>query len=579
MAIVPVAAVAASSTDGLTATATANTSTANLLVVKICWLGGGKSVIPVDTKSNSWTARTKVDEGGGFTFQYFDCFSPTVGTGHGVTATNVTDGAQTFPEIEVLAFSGAAASPFSSDDGGGSVAGATSIQPPAITPPSNGCLVISMLGNTSGSAATIDSGFTATSVAYSPGEAVAGGSATLVQTTAAAANPTWSWPESVNAAAINAVYLPAAGPTAGTLSTGSVTSTTAAASIATNTGGTSPYSNQLQTSPHGAGSWTNNGSPVAGATASLTATGLTASTQYDLRVVVTDSASGTSTSNTVTQTTSASGPTTTWQTSVFGFAPGLVGGTTSGFGYKVGLDGGSFGSLITSGIIEDSPGSYSARPAVAASSMPRFRWFDGSGLDSTDYSPLALPGTVSFPSTLPAGSINRAAFAADMIKDGTMRASSSGGVVHFDAADRIANGATGTVTTNQYIRVVAGTGLGGPLIPIATVSGSTGTRDGTLMPGAADPGLDASTDYVWSDTPTVSVSLPPAAKVVSGSGTTLVVTGYPAGKNWDLQRVYHVPSGESRMVASHSYSSPNYTLTLVGSFSFVTAGDAVCLLS
>ncbi len=91
----------------------------------------------------------------------------------------------------------------------------------------------------------------------------------------------------------------------GTLATGTAGTTTLSASIATNTGGTSPYSNQLQTSPTGANTWTNNGSPVAGATATLTATGLSSGTAYDLRVVVTDSAGtpNTGTSNVVTMTT------------------------------------------------------------------------------------------------------------------------------------------------------------------------------------------------------------------------------------------------------------------------------------
>lgn len=89
----------------------------------------------------------------------------------------------------------------------------------------------------------------------------------------------------------------------GTLTAVSTTSTTATCSIAGTSGGVSPYSNQLQTSPHGANTWTNNGSAVAGPSATLTATGLTASTAYDLRVMSHDSGISTVTSNTVTETT------------------------------------------------------------------------------------------------------------------------------------------------------------------------------------------------------------------------------------------------------------------------------------
>lgn len=97
---------------------------------------------------------------------------------------------------------------------------------------------------------------------------------------------------------------------AGTLSVSSHTATSVTLAIATNTGGTVPYSNQLQVAPDvsgSPGSYSNTGSPVAGATASLPATGLSASTTYWFRVVVTDSAGSpaTSTSNAVSQTTDA----------------------------------------------------------------------------------------------------------------------------------------------------------------------------------------------------------------------------------------------------------------------------------
>ncbi len=96
---------------------------------------------------------------------------------------------------------------------------------------------------------------------------------------------------------------------AGTLSVTGHTPSSVSLSLATNTGGTAPYSSQLQRAPDVAGSpgsFSNDGSPVAGATPTFTSSGLTANTKYWFQVVVTDSAGspGTATSNQVSQTTS-----------------------------------------------------------------------------------------------------------------------------------------------------------------------------------------------------------------------------------------------------------------------------------
>jgi hypothetical protein len=95
---------------------------------------------------------------------------------------------------------------------------------------------------------------------------------------------------------------------AGILSASSHDDASATLSLATNSGGTSPYSSQLQVAPDvsgSPGSWSNTGSPVGGATPTLTATGLTASTTYWFRAVVTDNASATANSNSVSVTTDA----------------------------------------------------------------------------------------------------------------------------------------------------------------------------------------------------------------------------------------------------------------------------------
>ena len=60
-----------------------------------------------------------------------------------------------------------------------------------------------------------------------------------------------------------------------------------------------------------------------------------------------------------------------------------------------------------------------------------------------------------------------------------------------------------TLTVNQYLIAVGGTGLGGPMVPIAMITGPSGARDGTVIPGTPPPGFDTTTQYLWSGIPWV----------------------------------------------------------------------------
>jgi hypothetical protein len=263
-----------------------------------------------------------------------------------------------------------------------------------------------------------------------------------------------------------------------------------------------------------------------------------------------------------------------WRTTIAGLAPGLVGGTTAGFGYKVSVNLGAYGSLVTSGIVERSPGTYGAQFVVDPTLIPDVRWFDGSGGDFTDGRPVAVPAA-AFPVQSPPNWLNRAAFADDTKFDGAMRAASGPATLHLDPADVDADArASGIV--NEYLYIGAGAGRG-QSIPVASIADGSGGKDAAIQPGYTllTP-LDTTSKYSWTGTPVLSL---PMMTVVSGSGSSLVVTGYPAGKVWDGQHLCHVASGEIKAIASHTYSSPNYTLAIVGAFSSVAAGDAVCLLS
>jgi len=103
-------------------------------------------------------------------------------------------GANTFGGLQVQAWSGSAASPFDQESGTTS-GGVSTLQPGSLTPSEDNCLVITGMAheaNTSG-ATSINGGFTISDgTGYQGGVHEGGSMAYLVQTSAAAANPTWN---------------------------------------------------------------------------------------------------------------------------------------------------------------------------------------------------------------------------------------------------------------------------------------------------------------------------------------------------------------------------------------------------
>jgi len=126
-----------------------------------------------------------------------------VGTGHSVTVNGSS------ASIHMMAWAGATASPL--DQTSGAFAAGTSSQPGSVTPTQAHELLVSCLtnaGDTSNSSRSINGGFTISGqvgdnpAAYS--NSVAG--AYLLQTTATAANPTWSFPQYNAANAVIATF-------------------------------------------------------------------------------------------------------------------------------------------------------------------------------------------------------------------------------------------------------------------------------------------------------------------------------------------------------------------------------------
>lgn len=167
-------------------TAGINTSGADLIVLVVTTYDGDGPT-PTDSNGNTWTALTLRGNANDAQCQIWYSYSPSVGSGHTFSVSTSTD----FPSIGVLAFSGAAASPF--DQQNGARSGAGTVQPGSVTPSEDNEVIVTGYGGYSQAISSINSGFTlANSHTFSSGQRLTTGTAYLIQTTAAAVNPTWT---------------------------------------------------------------------------------------------------------------------------------------------------------------------------------------------------------------------------------------------------------------------------------------------------------------------------------------------------------------------------------------------------
>lgn len=202
MAFAIIANDAAGGTANTVTSASLDTTGANLLVIVAIWYAPAGVITVSDSKSNTWTPRTEYTSGGSNArVQIYYNVAGTVGTGHTFTVA----GTSKFPSIWVLAASGSHGTPYASENGA-NTSSATSLQPGSVTPPEDGCLVVTGLDCYTGTSANIGSGYTAMVEDYLASNHLGGGGAYLIQGTAAAINPTWSWTTTGEAVACQAVF-------------------------------------------------------------------------------------------------------------------------------------------------------------------------------------------------------------------------------------------------------------------------------------------------------------------------------------------------------------------------------------
>lgn len=202
MSIALVANTSGSGLNGFT-TGAIDTTGATLLV-RCAAYDGPATVTASDSKSNTWTGLTVRTSGGGafHKLRIWYVANPTVGTGHTFTF----GGTSSAMAGCVSAWSGAkVTSPFDQQNGAG--VSSTSAAPGSITPSEDNELIIAGCSFEGSRTLSIDGGFTITNqVNFSGGSNYGVGMAYLIQTSLAAANPSWSWSGSADAAAAIASF-------------------------------------------------------------------------------------------------------------------------------------------------------------------------------------------------------------------------------------------------------------------------------------------------------------------------------------------------------------------------------------
>lgn len=204
-----VASVQAVSSGGVNVTSSAiNTTGSSGLVVVVSDFQAALPSAISDSKSNAWT-RIDLSNSDGPRINLFYCTVPcSVGTGH---TFSTTTGTTAFPVLIAYAFSGTNTTTFFDSVSNTAITGAaaTSLQAGSATCSQNNCLYVAGLSTfiTATTPVTINQSFvTPIGTPGAGGQNLGGFASYLVQGTAAALNPTWSWTNSDEAAVVIAAF-------------------------------------------------------------------------------------------------------------------------------------------------------------------------------------------------------------------------------------------------------------------------------------------------------------------------------------------------------------------------------------
>lgn len=164
--------------------------------------------VPTDSEGNTWNALTAYDATATSDIQIYWA-TP----GAKVSATHTFSGVTSFGYLAVYAFSGVAQSSVFDVEAGGNFTSGTSAQPGSVTPDTNGSLLVAGFSQDGAvTSVSVNSGFTKREdVPFTGGSNYGHTSATLIQASAAAINPTFSWTSNTAGNIAIAVFRPAVG--------------------------------------------------------------------------------------------------------------------------------------------------------------------------------------------------------------------------------------------------------------------------------------------------------------------------------------------------------------------------------
>ena len=200
MAITFVAGVASATNTSGTTTSGIDTTGANFLLVAAPHFNEPSIT---DSKGNTWS-RLNVT-GTDPKLAFWIAVNATVGASHTATANAVN----CFSPVVFLAYSVVNTTSPTDQQNGGTATSSTTVTPGSITPSENNCLVVSASGSNTAAASlsSIDGGFsTRAGIAGAAGSYYGVSVSDLIQTSAAAANPTHTWSASGGLTAIIASF-------------------------------------------------------------------------------------------------------------------------------------------------------------------------------------------------------------------------------------------------------------------------------------------------------------------------------------------------------------------------------------
>ena len=196
------------SVNGVTSS-TVNTTGANLIVLSVSWGSGGTPTIS-DSKTNSWTKGTTYNSSVYSTCLWY-CLAPATDANHTFTA-SISSG---YPVIGVIAVSGVAASSPYDQHNGSATGSASTLATGSITPSQGGCLVVSSMFYGGGNYSSVTESLTVAYSNYLANTHYGGAIGYIIQTSAAAVNPSWTISGASQIATAVASFLPAAGGASG----------------------------------------------------------------------------------------------------------------------------------------------------------------------------------------------------------------------------------------------------------------------------------------------------------------------------------------------------------------------------